>query len=736
LKKPCTFITKALNIIWDCNLLAMKTIKSSLRRFRVLMLLHSPFNIVRFTALASCFLIFTVPFACSSHKNGNERDFQDAFDAGESRSSILDNYTLDAVEGHQESESKEYFPSEVPEESVSEYPYPIPEIQEPLPFGFGIAKALLPLPLGINTAGFGGQSGEKSRFTVTQPATKTVYMPPEVRVIFMEGGYGRLVIARLDVVGITSPFRAEVVKKLFRLTGHDFTDELILSATHTHSGPGRMVQGFFEFLADQFFPELFDKVTSAVAMAVVEAYLNMERGSMGYALAKDDLLHKDRRCENPPFSIPDMPVLAFKSKEGGLRALVVNYPIHGTVIPWTEHYLSKDVSGAIEQKIEETFDHPVMVMFLNSYAGDMAPGVTLPPELEEKDVTTVCEGLGNRAASTVRDAMAHVEYEEEVQISAKSMWVPLDRVSIGYEGDEFPYECGAVLCGASIKAPCFEDASGPIVDLDKTCVGLCEALGMPGPEGTLITVGKIGKVAFTTFPSEAVSMIGAEVCKVLGEVSGLGCLFVGYSQDYIGYSLPYDDFFYGGYEPQLCLFGPRQGEYLISKIKELAEVVFNGMEKPESGGGALSPPALSYEPLQAEIGLECGKITKDTQALFGAFDTVVFAFYGGDPWLGTPVATLEVFDGSEFSPARRRNGTVIDSTGYEFLVTLDVDPPYKQSARERHFNWRFSFKVSREADLEPKMSEGVYRLRVTGRNANDKGVSQFTVFSSPFKIEF
>ena len=688
-----------------------------------------------FLGYVACLWMCIVGLGCSSG-SGEGRISEDAIGEEEREPLVRDDFIVEEDCDYSMRLEAGDFAIEVREGSVTEYPYPIPEIHTPVPFAFGTAKALLPVPLGINTAGFGGQSGEKSRFTVTQPATKAVYMPPDIRVIFMEGGYARLVIARLDTVAITSAFREEVLRKLFELTGHDFGDELVLSATHTHSGPGRMAQGFFEFLADQFFPELFDNVTGAVANAVIEAYLNMERGTVGHVVAKDDLLHKDRRCENPPFSIPDMPILAFKSNDGVVRALIVNYSIHGTVIPWTEHYLSKDVSGAIEQKVEEIFDHPVMVMFLNSYAGDMAPGMTLPSELEDKDVATICEGLGNRAAQTVQDAIRHLRYEEDVQITAKTMWIPLDRVSIGYEGDEFPYECGGVLCGAAIKAPCFEEASGPIENLDKTCIGLCEALGMPGPEGTLITVGKIGKIAFTTFPSEAVSMVGAEVCKVLEEVSGLSCLFIGYSQDYIGYSLPYEDFFYGGYEPQLCLFGPRQGEFLTSKIKELAEAVFNGREIARSPRGVQAPSAFSYEPLEPEVGLESGKVVEDTMASYGAEDTVVFAFYGGDPWLGTPIATLEVLDGSEFIPARRRNNAVIDSTGYEFLVTLEVEPPYKKKARQRHFNWRFYFKISREADLEMKIPDGVYRLRVVGRNADENGVSQFTVLSSPFMVGY
>ena len=64
--------------------------------------------------------------------------------------------------------------------------------------------------------------------------------------------------------------------------------------------------------------------------------------------------HSDRRCEDPS---PDyvngsLPILAIE-QEGVLQALVMSYAIHGTVLNIDELTLSQDVSGGIEQAVED-----------------------------------------------------------------------------------------------------------------------------------------------------------------------------------------------------------------------------------------------------------------------------------------------------------------------------------------------------------------------------------------------
>lgn len=631
---------------------------------------------------------------------------------------------------------------------ATEPPTPIPPITEPVPLRVGVAVRPMPVPVGINTAGFGAQSGSKTPFTVDFPGTDSVYMHPNIKVVFVEGGMGRLVFVRLDTVGISSTARESILVRLLARTGHDFGDELVIGGTHTHSGPGRMMVGAFEVLIDKFFPEFYDRMMTAVADAVILAYQDMEPARFGYAFAYDSLLHSDRRCENPDLEAGDMPLLRFDALGGRTRAVILTYAIHGTVLDADMHHLSQDVSGAIERKIEEGFDDPVPVLFFNSWAADMAPGEPLPPSDPGPysvipGAYTRCEGLGNRAARTAWEVLPTISMKDTADLSSRTVWIPLNREAIGYGEGEFPYEWGAVYCGGGAAGACWTGEPDPVPGMDTACLFFPQDL--PAPDRTLVTVGRIGDLVFATFPGEAVTQIGMDLRdEVSALAGGLDVAFFGYSQDYTGYSTPEWDWWQGGYEAAGAIWGPKQGDYLKARILDAARAFFDpGTPLPFTPPPPSSPPDQPYAERGATGSLDPGEVVQDVSPTYGPTDTVVFAFAGGDPWLGTPVVTLEVLAGQTFTPFLRANGTPVGSDGYEFSLRLDPDPSYFDApkAAARRFVWTATLPIKRVADQRTPITPGTYRLVASGwytREGECGGgmciVDGFTALSSPFDV--
>ncbi len=625
---------------------------------------------------------------------------------------------------------------------------PIPPITEPVPLRVGVAVVPMPVPVGINTAGFGSQSGSKTPFTVDFPGTDSVYMHPNIKAVFVEGGMGRLAFVRLDTVGISSTARESIRMRLLARTGHDFSDELIIGGTHTHSGPGRMMVGAFEVLIDKFFPEFYDRMMTAAADAVVQAYHDLEPARFGYAFASDPVLHSDRRCENPDIEAGDMPLLRFDALDGRTRAVILTYAIHGTVLGAEMHHLSQDVSGAIERKVEEGFDHPVPVLFFNSWAGDMAPGDPLPPSdpgpySVVPGAYTQCEGLGNRAAQTAWAILPTIQMRDSADLSSRTVWIPLNREAIGYGEGEFPYEWGAVYCGGGAEGHCWSGEPDPVPGLDTACLFFPQDL--PAPDRTLVTVGRIGDLVFATFPGEAVTQIGIDLRDEISQLSGgLDVAFFGYSQDYTGYSTPEWDWWQGGYEAAGAIWGPKQGDYLKARILDGARWFFDPETPlPFTPPPPSTPPDQPYTKRGATGSLDPGEVVQDVQAAYGPTDTVVFAFVGGDPWLGTPVVTLQRQEGGAFRPFERANETAMDSNGYEFSLRLDPDPSYFDApgAAARRFVWTATLPVKRVADQRTPLTPGTYRLSVSGwftREGQCPGEPCLSevldVVSSPFEV--
>lgn len=610
-------------------------------------------------------------------------------------------------------------PKDLPAEVVNPTD-PIPPITQPVPLRAGVAVLPMPVPVGINTAGFGAQSGAKTPFTVDFPGTDSVYMHPNIKAVFVEGGMGRLVFVRLDTVGISSTARESILMRLSARTGHDFGDELVVGGTHTHSGPGRMMVGAFEVLIDRFFPEFYDRMMTAVADAVIAAYHDLAPARFGYAFAHDSLLHSDRRCENPDMEAGDMPLLRFDALDGRTKAVILTYAIHGTVLGADMHHLSQDVSGAIERKVEEGFDHPVPVLFFNSWAGDMAPGASLPPSDPGPysvipGAYTRCEGLGNRAAQTAGAVWPTIPMRDTADVSSRTVWIPLNREAIGYGEGEFPYEWGAVYCGGGGGGNCWSGEPQPVSGLDTACLFFPQ--DMPAPDRTLVTVGRIGDLAFATFPGEAVTSIGVALRdEVSALAGGADVAIFGYAQDYTGYSTPEWDWWQGGYEAAGAIWGPKQGDYLTARIRDAARLFFAGTPLPFTPPSPSTPPEQAYDPRGATGSLDPGQVVQDVLPTYGPTDTVVFRFAGGDPWLGTPVVTLHQRQGETYVPFLRANGTPVDSDGYEFSLRLDPDPSYfaAPKAGARRFVWTATLPLKRVADQRMPISPGTYRLSASG----------------------
>ena len=142
------------------------------------------------------------------------------------------------------------------------------------------------------------------------------------------------------------------------------------------------------------------------------------------------------------------------------------------------------------------------------------------------------------------------------------------------------------------------------------------------------------------------------------------------------------------------------------------EVSLHSPESPAAEQGVpvllpLPPP----DPYQPPVPVDLGAVIDQVQAVYGPTDEVVFTVAGSDPWIGTPVAYLELEDGT---PVLRPGGQPVDSDGLGFWVELSTDPTYRadMDASERAFHWHVHlFPRPRVIGAHPRL-EGRYRLRV------------------------
>lgn len=612
-------------------------------------------------------------------------------------------------------------------------PVPLPE---PGALQAGVARVRMPAPLGIGTAGFGGfgVSSEGSPFADTYPATARIHGHPEFKAVVISRGEGfEVVFLRVDAVGMFQQFRRAVVLELQERLGRDLDDALVIGATHTHSGPGRVIQGggLYDLIADTFFPEFYDNMVDAMADAVEAAYADLRPARIGTVVTAAEGAHSDRRCEDGlDYTNPSLPIVAVE-RDGQVDALVMAYAIHGTVLGIDELTLSQDVSGAIEQQVEDGFGHPVEVLLFNSWAADMAPG---NPDVETREGATMPDGydrmeaVGSVVSVAVQAALPQLAWEDAPSIVSQTHRAPIDREHIGYADDEFPYAWGGVYCGSNDEPDC--DVSTTMDDLDTKCIPFPE--GYPAPRQTEISAGRVGGLHFVTFPGEPGTLLAESIVAELEAMDGVeNVMFFGYSQDYLGYSIHEEDWWQGGYEAGGGLWGPRQGDYLAGRAVEAFARTFDPAPFAVEDLGEPFPIApfggVDYAPYAPIAPVYPGAILQDALAAYGPTDVVVVSVTGADPWHGAPLATLETADGT---PVLRASGVPITSDDYAFWVDLVPDPPYRESASARRFDWTFSMPVRHAVAGLPEL-DGDYRLRIAvpmgDGNVNELFSATFTV---------
>lgn len=617
----------------------------------------------------------------------------------------------------------------------------------PGPYRVGVATRRMPVPVGIGTSGFGFQSGGRSvtPYAEVYPGTTAIHTHPDLRAIVFEAGEGnRLILVRTDTIGITAAMRRSLVARLEARYGPGVDHRLIVAATHTHAGPGRLIdKPLWHLIQDHFFPEFYVRMVDALEEVVVAAVDDLEPARVGHGLARTTELHRDRRCANPEEDEPELPIIRVdRVADGRTKALVLLHAVHPTIIGIAQHLLSQDVAGGIEAKVAEAFDHPVTVMFLNGAAADMGPGSPEPPRFEgaapwPEDFARI-EAIGMAAAEAVMAAYADIEMKAEGVVHGRTARIPISRALLGYADGEFPYPHGAVYCGAGVEEACVGEEPPPRRGL-MSCVRFPdEASAAPGRAP--LTAARIGDRVLLTTPGEFAIALGRRIRTQVAAMTGFDdVVIVGYAQEYTGYSLPEDDWWRGGYEASGALWGPRQGDYLTEGIIALGlSFAEPTVPLPFDDQPPLPVPGpYEFEPREALRSAGPPGVVADVPAEAPAGTVVEMTFAGGDPWLGNPVVTLERrAENGNFVPVTTADRRPVTSDGYVMTLRLDPDPPYTEEAEARVFRWTVRLPVGRPYGGGPDLAGATLRFVARGRAhvAGEPAPAAYTVESSPFSV--
>lgn len=413
----------------------------------------------------------------------------------------------------------------------------------------GFAEVNFDLPGGVPLAGFGGGKRRMTipdifnlkKFAFWLKPSKGELDPVRSKSMAIEIDGKRVVIVSLDLVGVSLAMREKVLN-MVAASGLTDTD-LILTATHTHSGPGTLTKNLlWETIAvDRYHNRIFNHVTQKIALSIEQALQNLQPAYLEHGTFNAENL-QGNRSGHPGVFDPTVHMLAAKSPSGDTLGAIVNFGVHATYYGTSNLKLSADVGGAIERGLASALrdrmaaKNPV-VLFVNGAEGDVAP--SKPATIDEYGAMFAEQAMANwnrllpvkgplmTATQTVRAGTASVNVRACVSGSL------LRRV--------FAY---------------FRPSLGGIM-----------------PRNTKVSAWSIGDLVMATFPGEPTTNVGLAV-KQRGQMAGFReTMVIGLGQDHLGYFTTPQEYREKSYEACSSMYGPQGAERMVEHVNTVVQAV-------------------------------------------------------------------------------------------------------------------------------------------------------------------
>jgi neutral ceramidase len=428
-----------------------------------------------------------------------------------------------------------------------------PAVAQPCPdcLQAGAARVDLAVPAGTPLAGYGSTARRLLVPDVLGRHAHAFWFKPAegardalaARALVLESGEQRVAWVAIDLLAVDRAFTADVERQLAAAGVRPLT--LLLSASHTHSGPGAFVDSaLLGWLA-------VDRLDVGVRGSLVEAVVA--------AVRQADGARRPARIAVGSVAVPamatsrlgralDSEMLVVKLTDGAGRplGLVWNYAIHGTALGPRNLRLSADLMGEASRRLEQALGVPAL--FVNGAVGDVSPA-----RHGERAVVD----LGAELASAARAGWAQAKPVTRAALAVGRRTVTLPRPWLS------AHNCLRGWLPRAVALP----------------------LGSVFAHDTTLTAVTVGDVGWVTIPGELQTSLGRGIKDAAAAAGLRRVLVAGLSNDYLGYFTTAADYDPPSYVSCASLYGPRTGGCLADTAAGLLGSVVRG-EAPTTAPAA------------------------------------------------------------------------------------------------------------------------------------------------------
>ncbi|MBL7716247.1 MAG: neutral/alkaline non-lysosomal ceramidase N-terminal domain-containing protein [Bdellovibrionales bacterium] len=365
------------------------------------------------------------------------------------------------------------------------------------------------------------------------------------KVMLLKKDGRKLVFVSIDSIGVEFRFIDAIAKKVAKLGIRH--EDLIVSGTHTHSGPGTLSRRLpLELVAvDLFIKKNFDAVVDGTVRSIELADQTAVPAELFNTSFIASGMQKNKFQRGAEWFNPEAQFLVARSKAtrewmGGM----VNFAVHGGGMPIELMLFSSDFPGQIEINIEKLLKQlngpqskqDVAILFMNGAEGDVAvPG---------RGVQLI-EDLGAEFARQAAPAFTPARLKPvapEFSVQQKKIWLGIPASPLKY-------------CGEGI--------------LKKSPIPLRISLVPFMAQRAKISLVKVGEIAMMTWPGEASTTLGYELQGVAKSRGYKTSWVLGLTNDYMTYFTTKKEYHQGAYDSCSSLFNFRGAERIIKHYKSM-----------------------------------------------------------------------------------------------------------------------------------------------------------------------
>lgn len=492
----------------------------------------------------------------------------------------------------------------------------------------------------------------------------------------------RIAFVTTDLGMIFQGIKQQVVEKLQKKYGNLYTnDNVLLTATHTHSGPGGFsTYTLYNITTLGFNGDNFNTIVDGIVAAIDRAHHNL--GPAVIRINRGELRGVSYNRSPGAFAMnPEAERLAFPfgynprmtlirlDRLNGLSIGTVNwFPLHGVSMNNKNHLINGDNKGYAEYLFEREMGtdygpDSFVAAFTQANAGDVSPN----PYGQEGGTGLAGRKVTELAGKAQYD-MAHRLFHSTSEfltggIDYRHTHVAMDHITVDAgHADGHPHTTCPAAIGLSMLAGC-QDGEG-LGEQGLTCDDVQKKLpdivcklkttDCQGAKPIAIEMGTmtpypwtpnilplqlvtIGQLAIVAAPFELTTLSGERIRKTVEKhLPGSEVVISALSNAYAGYITTPEAYSLQRYEAASNHFGPWTLPALQQEYEKLADALANGNPVPPGP----TPPDLSHNQTVLQPGVlidtvpagkQFGELFEDVQKNYHPGETVKAVFWTGHP---------------------------------------------------------------------------------------------------------